>query len=1408
MPDTRRLFALLLCALPLAAAETVTPLPAFRPLYLDTPLARDGRPAIVAVDDAVLRPAAERLAAAVKARLGVDLELRTNATAELLAERDVIALGNVNNNAVIKRLYSMRLCYLDALYPGKAEATGGFDLSRDQTTPTGWSFSTPTGPTHTVTLDKLTARSRPYSVRIDGTKEPDARGCVLRNLPVNPGTTCKVSFWYKGKWEADGYGYALVDAYRDQTRIAQQDHKLTASEDWQEATLTLAVPAEANLVRCLLYLHGKGTVWYDDVQVLDAAGTDLLRGGDGWVVHTVHNPLGTGHNAVVAGGSTPAGHAAAVDALIERINGLPAPVLPRLLLVQPGDSAVNAGLLPAGPDEPGIERLRQSTRKTLDTNAYVPVRDTFQATLSWARNYQLTGDERHARACRAVWRELLDSKASNTHREMEWIFRAMEAWDLAEEAPVFSDAERLEITQRLLDIGCANETAYGPSVRNTNRLIAEGHQLDQALCLWLHGLYYDRYYHLNGHWMTLAQPLIDLAEETPRVHDSYAYGPIAGNDFMTEYALKSGRTGYYDKGSCKALAEWVMLCSDNLGAGGTFGDDGAWRGEVPTTLLAKAWGWYGDARYLWFLRGVRPPVGCFATDALPKPPVDLLGAVALPLHERLYQTAVGAGADPAAKAWSADLVPPGKAFDKLAFRTGFKPEDQYLLVDGLSVIPHGHRDGGSILRFTDNGRLFLTEGHYIEIAPERHNTLTVNREGETWSPPPLTSMENCASFPHACLARIVTSAYNGVDWSRSILQNTERFFVVMDTVTARQAGDYAFTLHWQTLGDARLEGGLLTADQAGQSFCIQNVDGAVCRLREKVHQLGGNYYAQYPYSGDGLVKHLTQTRVVHLAEGASTTFLNLLTTQKTGDAPLRAVRLAETAVRVEGTGGPWLAGSGRQSTALAEIDGDLWMVGSDGATIAGTRRLNAGLAVVECRPPLDADLDLNTGEVTIAAKVDAEVDLVMPDGTKTTMPFPAGRQTLPSPTQRDPTPEIAALPAHPAEPLPEPAALEAKGLAVAHEIPLPHAAQDAATDAPAPQGVTRWASSSGTAAVAADVDRDGNQELVVGTRTGEVLVCRLDGKVLWRVPVEGAVTALAAGDVDGDRRPEILCGTDGARLYCFGPDGKERWHHDFAVFWGRRGNVRCVAVADLDGDRRPEVVVGTESWHYWCSDGAGKEKWSHEILHGATDVTVADLDGDGKAEVLAGHEYYGPACLDANGETRFAVYGSGPWCTRTAAWDANHDGKPEAVFALEDNQLHVRDAKGQAVLDVNVGGWVSDLAAADLDGDGQSELVAGALTSWRNLVAVAGDGQRRWSLTLPGQVTAGAARRTSAEAGAGVAGEGAAAHAGRHVGRRAARAGGAMTPTAAPGAAGSPRRTGPRRRSSAAPRCSAACRRG
>jgi hypothetical protein len=162
-----------------------------------------------------------------------------------------------------------------------------------------------------------------------------------------------------------------------------------------------------------------------------------------------------------------------------------------------------------------------------------------------------------------------------------------------------------------------------------------------------------------------------------------------------------------------------------------------------------------------------------------------------------------------------------------------------------------------------------------------------------------------------------------------------------------------------------------------------------------------------------------------------------------------------------------------------------------------------------------------------------------------------------------------------------------------------------------------------------------------------------------------------------------------------------------------------MVLADIDGDGKPDVIAA----HYrpsgivWISF-AGPEPVVHHVGgiegdgHG---VGVADVDGDGKPDILTVHGWYKD--IDAAhdkwqwmpewdlGETGFPILG----------YDVNRDGKMDLIYGeghgyglywLEQTTDGGKRAWKRHLIDDSYS-QVHALALADLDGDGQPELIAG-----------------------------------------------------------------------------------------------------
>jgi hypothetical protein len=239
----------------------------------------------------------------------------------------------------------------------------------------------------------------------------------------------------------------------------------------------------------------------------------------------------------------------------------------------------------------------------------------------------------------------------------------------------------------------------------------------------------------------------------------------------------------------------------------------------------------------------------------------------------------------------------------------------------------------------------------------------------------------------------------------------------------------------------------------------------------------------------------------------------------------------------------------------------------------------------------------------------------------------------------------------------------------------------------------------------------------------------------WSFETEARVTALGAGDLDGDGLPEIAVGTADNQLYVLENNGNLSWRYEAG------GAISAVALADLDADGRPEVVMASADGAVSSLDDAGQPAWTFRTAGTATlgQVQVAlpclaacDLDQDGKIELLVG-SYDGQIyALDGGGSAAPSVDGRTRWSfplgrpiLDIGAADVDGDGQLEVIpNPYRGGELYVLENDGRLTWQQGTEGEIGLVQGGDVDGDGQAEVVL-LSASW-DLYLLEGDGRPVW----------------------------------------------------------------------------------
>jgi hypothetical protein len=222
----------------------------------------------------------------------------------------------------------------------------------------------------------------------------------------------------------------------------------------------------------------------------------------------------------------------------------------------------------------------------------------------------------------------------------------------------------------------------------------------------------------------------------------------------------------------------------------------------------------------------------------------------------------------------------------------------------------------------------------------------------------------------------------------------------------------------------------------------------------------------------------------------------------------------------------------------------------------------------------------------------------------------------------------------------------------------------------------------------ADLDGDGDLEIIIGGSDGKMYVCHHDGSnysANWPFNT-GKInlsSSPAVADIDCDGNYEIIF-TSGSKLYVKDANGNDKTGWVGGKTASQMGDVySSPAIGNLDSDPQLEIVVAINNSSSnvvaWKANGSYLPGWRYiQFPKTCSSPIIADIDGITGQEVIVGasdkklYAWHGDAS-----KVRYWPLPTGGVINATpAVGDVNGDGQYEVVVASDDGSIYAWNTKG------------------------------------------------------------------------------------------------------------------------------------
>ena len=226
--------------------------------------------------------------------------------------------------------------------------------------------------------------------------------------------------------------------------------------------------------------------------------------------------------------------------------------------------------------------------------------------------------------------------------------------------------------------------------------------------------------------------------------------------------------------------------------------------------------------------------------------------------------------------------------------------------------------------------------------------------------------------------------------------------------------------------------------------------------------------------------------------------------------------------------------------------------------------------------------------------------------------------------------------------------------------------------------------------------------LVSGSRRSQVYAYNETGDLLWQYSAGQVIRSIRIYDINHDGKDEVIIGSEDWSVHVLSSaTGELLWKYD------TKGWVRAVFAHDIDGDGEIEILAASGDRYLYVLDSQGRLKWRHYTRSKVHSIFAIDLDGDGEVEILLASDAKDLYAMTSDRQEKWRFSPENRIHSINVA-DLNNDGYLEVIAGSEDEHIYFLDAQGNLIWKHFLGKRIFSVYGIDLNRDGIQEIIVGA----------------------------------------------------------------------------------------------------